>query len=143
MKKLITILLFFFIFGHLISNGVLSQTPTATSSSTVISPDIQILKDKIATKVAELRQKNNRAISGFVADIIGATIKIKTEDGQEYEVKPDEALAKYYQIAGSQRKEIKFQDVKKGSYLIATGMINDKVINADTIYFDELYLVKS
>jgi len=143
LMKLFTVFLFFLLFGHLASSSVLSQTSASTPSATEVSQDIQMLKDKIATKVAELREKNNKAVGGFVTDVVGSTIKIKTENNQEYEVKPDEALAKYYKINGSQRNEIKFQDIKKGSYIIATGVTNDQVINADTIYLDELYIVKS
>lgn len=141
---------FFAIILLLLQTVVFAQTKDSSTSAQQISPtqsveekDIQNLKEKIATKVAEFREKNNKAVSGFVTNITGSTLTIKDENDTEYEIKPDQALAKYYQIAGSQRNEIKFSDIKKGSFIIILGVANDKVINANTIYIDEMFLVKS
>lgn len=146
--KIFYILLFIFIFGRLTSNPIFGQT--GTQSAQQISPtrvfedkDIQNLKEKIATKVAELREKNNKAVSGFVTTISGLTIKIKDENDVEYDIKLDDALTKYYQIIGTQKKEVKLTDIKKGIFVIVTGIANDKVINANIVYVDEMFLVKS
>lgn len=113
-----------------------AATPTISSNE---QKDIQSLKDKIATKVAELREKNNKAISGFIQSISNNTLKIKTSNNDQYNVKIDSQLTKFYQIVGSQKKEINFEQIKKGSYIIATGLINDKTIDANIIYIDELF----
>lgn len=113
---------------------------TATASA---DKDIQNLKDKVATKVAELRVKNNKAISGFITDMAGNTINIRTKDDQLYEIKLDDALTKYYKVAGNGRKEIKLSDIEKGDYVIAAGVINDKSVNANFVYIDESYIVKT
>jgi len=149
MKKTLLSFLLVILIGFVTSNVVLGQLKTATSSS-IISPtatieekDIQNLKEKIATKVAELRERNNKAVSGFVTSTSDSTIKIKDENDVEYQIKLDDALTKYYQITGTQAKEIKSSDIKKGSFIITTGVENDKVITANTIYVDEMFLVKS
>ncbi len=133
---------------------LLSQTfvfaQTGTQSAQQISPTVSIedkniknLKEKIATKVAELREKNNKAVSGFVTAISGLTIKIKDENDVEYDIKLDDALTKYSQIIGTQKKEIKLSDIKKETFVIVTGVANDKIINANIVYVDEMFLVKS
>lgn len=148
MKRLIG-LLFIIVFS--LTQGVLYAQTTATSSSQKITPtvvigdkEIQNLKDKIATKVAELtKEKNNKALSGFATEVKGSIIKIKNENDEEYEIKPDDAISKYYQITGTAKKEIQYSDLKKEMFLIVTGVLNDKVITANTIYVDEMFLVKS
>lgn len=146
--KTITILLVVLII--LLTKVTYAQTPTSTTSSQ-LSPttiaddlDIQNLKDKIATKVAELtKDKNNKAISGLVKSINNNLIIIINENEEEYEVKPDDVISKYYQISGVTKKEIKFNDLKKDMFLIVTGVLNDKTITANTVYVDEMFLVKS
>lgn len=125
-----------------------AQTP-ATSSPTVILPttsedkDIETFKEKIATKVAELRQKNNKAVSGFVLDISDKAIKIKSGDLSEYTVNIDKDLTKYFQIASNQQKETKSDTVKKDTYIIVTGVIKDNTVDANAIYADERFVIGS
>lgn len=150
LAKMLYILLFILAFGRLTSNPIFGQQETGTQSAQQISPtqsiedkEIQNLKEKIATKVAELREKNNKAVSGFVTNISGLTITIKDESNVDFEIKLDDALTKYYQVAGTQLKEIKLSDIKKGIFLIITGVASDKTITANTVYVDEMFLIKS
>lgn len=136
--KLVLVLALMMLFA---CSSVFAQT--GTGSATVEDKEIQDFKEKVATKVAELREKNNRAISGFVTRVSGLSLTIKDENDVEYEVKPDEALAKYYQVVGNQRKEIKFNDIAKDTFIIAMGVLSDKVMNANTVYVDEMFLVKA
>lgn len=153
-KKTSLILIFslflFFTLGASIIKEVYSQTKTASPSVTMASPtisaedkEINSLKEKIATKVAELREKNNIAVSGEIQKISKNSIFIKTKNEKEYEVKIDDTLTKYFQIIGLQKKEIKLSDLEKGDYIIATGVINDKTVTANFVYTDEQYLVMS
>lgn len=146
-KKIFSVIILLLTGIVILSSNIFAQTitPVATDSS-LITPDkknIEKLKEKIATKVAELREKNNKAISGFVIDTGDQGIKIKDEKETEYEIKSDEILTKYYQISGTQLKEIKLSEIKKGFFVIATGVVNDNVINANIVYVDEMFLVKS
>ena len=127
-----------------------AQTNTVSPSEIFSSPtksiedkEIQTLKEKIATKVAELREKNSKAISGIVQEINSAktVIKVKTWREEYFEVKVDPDLTKFYQISGNQKKEVKSVAVKKGSYIIVTGLIKDKSVEANFIYLDELFIV--
>lgn len=129
--------------------SVYGQIKTASPSSTLVTPtkmteekEIQAIKEK-SVKVVELHQKNNKAISGFVQTVSDKEMKIKTKDETDCDVKIDPDLTKFYQIINNQKKEIKRDNVKKGSYIIVTGIVNDKTINANFIYLDEVYIVDS
>jgi hypothetical protein len=118
-----------------------APSKVATSSGT-LDKEVQDLKDKVANKVAELRQKDRKAVSGIISGVKGTTISIKSSDDVEYEIKIDDTLTKYYQVTSS-KKEIKLTDLKKDDYIIVTGPILDKSVTANTIYRDEQYIIKS
>jgi len=145
MKKIIIAVIFsVFLMLPIVS----AQTPS-TASSELVTPtlsieekDIQNFKEKVATKVAELRRENNRAIAGTVTSTEGTiTIKFITENDVEFDVKLDENLTNYFQISGTSTKEIKKEDIKKGDYIIVDGIVNDKTVQANSIYVDTLLLV--
>lgn len=130
--------------------SVYAQTNTATSSQSIATPtksqqdqDIESLKEKIATKVAELRQKNNKAVSGTIRENSETKLILQTSDEVEYQIILDPDLTKFYQITGARKKEVKLKDFKKGSYITATGVINDKTIEANSVYLDTAFLVGS
>lgn len=130
-------------------SGVTAQTPSVPVTSPTAEPTvsaeedvIQTLKDKVATKVAELRQDNIRAVSGTVEKVEGDTVTLKTEDNEDYTIKLDESLTKFYRIDGSAKGEIKREDIKKGNYAIVDGVINDRTVTANSVYLDVLYLVR-
>jgi len=105
--------------------------------------DIEILKEKIANKVSELRKENNKAISGRVFETETGFLKIKIQRQEEYLIKLDDALTKYYTIAGNEAKEIKKENISKNDYIIVNGVIHDKTVDANSVFIDEEYLVDS
>lgn len=118
------------------------EEPTATASPTVAEDeDIQMLKEKVANKVTEIRRKNNRATAGIVQSKSVGEIKIKTNEEEDFIIKLDDALTKYFQILGTSKKEIKSDDIEVGDYIIVTGVLNEKIVSANTIFVDERYLV--
>lgn len=153
-KQITTVLSFFAVFSFCITvyaqteltekvaTSSTQTTEVSSESATVVEPEIQDLKEKIATKVAELRKKNQKAVAGHIDSIKGAVIMATSADASEYEVKLDESLTKTYQI-GTGYKEIKSSDLKKGDYIIVTGPMLDKTIDANVIYRDEQYVVMS
>ncbi len=123
------------------SSMVYGQTTTPSPAPTVVqSEEIQNLKEKLASKVAELRQKDQKAISGTVQDVATAGLRLKATDDTLYEVKIDPELTKTYQISAGQKKEIQFKDLKKGAYIIVNGLVDGKTITANYIYRDEQFL---
>lgn len=131
------------------SSFVAAQTKTLTLSETasssptvVVDKDIQLLKDKIANKVSEIRKQNNKAVSGFILNIDGNTIKL-SNNGEVNQVKFDDTLTKYFKITGAQKKEIKADDIKKNNYAIVSGVAADNIVTANVVLIDENFLVDS
>lgn len=143
MKK---ILIIFVLIIGMISGSVMAQNATSSATATpsaATEKDVKDLKEKLATKITELRKNGQKAISGRVTDNDGKIIKMKTDDEMIYDVKIDPALTKFYVVAGSGKKEITSDAVKKDTYSIVTGPVIDKTISANFIYQDEQFLVKS
>ncbi len=119
-----------------------SSSVDASPSAEITQTEIEDIKEKIATKVAELRKKNQKAVAGVIKTIKGNSITIVNADDAEFEVVVDPELTKTYLI-GTTKKEIKISDLKAGTYIISTGPILDKTINANYIYQDEQFAVLS
>jgi hypothetical protein len=137
MKKILIRLIILFIAVSILlfsSNFVLGQEATGESA-------IDVLKEKVADKVEEIRRKNNKAISGFVVSNVNSVIKITTNEKEEYQIKLDNDLTKYFQISGATKKEIKSENVAKDDYIIVTGVITDKTVSANAVFIDEKFLV--
>lgn len=143
MKK--NILLSILICLFLLNYKVIAEEASSSSepeTSVIEEQQIKELKDKIATKVAEINEKNNRAIAGYITNIKDKTIKVKNDE-DEYEVNTDDTITKFFKISGNRESEIKLQTLEEGDYILINGLINDKKIDANFIYTDESYLVKS
>lgn len=147
MKKTILLLIigYFLLIG--LKYVVLAQTKDSTDSAKPTESSeqkaIDNFKEKVASKVQELMKKNNKAFSGKVISISENLIKIKNLENKEFEVKIDSTLTKFYKITGSSQKEIKFSDIDKNDYLIISGVINDKTIDANAVFLDQSFLVDS
>lgn len=145
MKKIgITLMVLAF---FLTATNSFGQTKTASSAATV-SPtpsreqiEINNLKEKIATKVAELNKVNQLAVAGVVTQTSSGEFKIKTSDEQEYTIKVDNLLTKYYSVVTGQKISLKNSDIKKGMYIIVSGPQIDKTITANSIWVDEEFFV--
>ncbi|OGK08390.1 hypothetical protein A2767_06405 [Candidatus Roizmanbacteria bacterium RIFCSPHIGHO2_01_FULL_35_10] len=136
--------LFFNVYAQ---TSTLSATPTAPDF--IENKEIQNLKEKIATKVAELREKNVKAVSGVVQEftssnkLTGTKIMIKTWKDENFQIVVDPVLTKFFQITGEQKKEVNLKSLKKNIYIIVTGIIKDNSIDANIVYLDELFIVGS
>lgn len=128
---------------------VAAQT-TSSSSAEITSSSVSAkfdqatlnLKDRLS-KIVETQNKDQKAISGF-ATIKDNIITVQDEDlNTKYTIKIDESLTRLYQISGTTKKEIKTSDIKNNMYLIVTGPVVDKIVNANIVYVDEAYIVQS
>lgn len=141
-------LLLFIIIGLFVLPIKLSygQIKDATDSSKAtngasLDKDTQVFKDKIVNAVTEQYKKDRKAVSGFVTNT--KTLTFKTDTEEEYQVKIDDVLTKFFQVIGATKKEIKQSQIEKGDYIIVTGPVVDKTINANFVYMDDKYLVKN
>src|SRR3989339_713460 len=139
---LVTLLLSYLAISTYGQTEIASESATPTTASSVEDSDIKTLKEKVANKVSEIRQKNNKAISGFVLSNKSSIIKLKTYENEEFEVELDDTLTKYFKITGIQKKEIKADDIEKDDYIIDTGVLVDKRITANSVFVDEGFLVE-
>jgi len=137
-KIFIFLSIFVIFFGILINFVSFAQEKTATSSS---EKEVEILKEKIASKVAQLRQESNQAFAGRIINISEDQIEIKNRNEKKIFVKLDSALTKYYKIKNNKKEEISFSDLKKNDYIVVSGVNTDRGINANSIFVDEKYLV--
>lgn len=116
--------------------------PTSKVSPTSANSDVEQLRKKLAEKVTELKKKNYKPYSGEITKLADTTLTIETRSG-EMEVKIDSTVTTIYQISGSTKKEIKTDDLEKGDYIIVTGPVLDKTIDANLIFRDETFVVGS
>ena len=147
MKKIIqycyiVILLYCLTANSLVIAQTITSTAASSSPTVVVDKDIQQLKDKIANKVSEIRKKNNKAVSGFVLNIDGNTMKL-SNNGEVNQVKFDDTLTKVFRVLGTTKKEIKTNDIAKNDYAIVSGVVADNVITANVVLIDENFLVDS
>lgn len=123
----------------------LTPSTTASSSPTVaVDKDIQLLKDKIANTVSQIRKQNNKAISGFVINVDENGMKLSNNgSGEVSQVKFDNTLTKVFKVLGTTKKEIKINDIAKNDYTIVSGVVVDNIITANVVLIDENFLVDS
>jgi len=114
----------------------------AAETSEVIEKEVDKLKDKIAEQVEELNV-NNKAIAGMIQDIVGNSIFIINNDGQRVEASVDETLTSYYEVSGTQLKELKAEDFEIDEYVFVTGPEIGETITANAVYKDTPYRVFS
>lgn len=133
-----------------------AQTPTAaTTATTTVTPaptgkktattklekDVQLLKDKIATKVAELRRENKTVVSGLVTGSDNTTITIQSDDDKNHKITYDESVTKLISVLKKTPQEIKIDNIKKDDYIIVSGLQIEDTMTATSIYIDQKYLV--
>ncbi len=134
-KKLLTLI----VLGGLLFTSIVY----AQSTSSAQLNEAQTLKEKIASKVAELQQKDQRAVSGTITTISDTAIKIKNVEEITYTVKLDKDLTKVFIIADGDKSEAQLTDLKKGDYIIVSGPIDNRNVTANSIYRDEQFFIGS
>ncbi len=137
MRKILIVITFLFLFIPAVVNAQIQEKATEQLK------EIQNLKDKLANKVAELRDKNERAYAGEITKVGKDSVEILATDAKKFIIKIDSTLTNIYQVQGTSKKEIKFSALKKGDYIIATGPIDAVTVSANFVYLDEQFLAGS
>lgn len=123
-----------------------SITPVATTSASLESTaeaSIKNLRDRIASKVAQLRKRDEQAVSGQIISMTDSELVIESIFGKKETIQLDETLTKYYRFTGSAREEITKADTKVGQYIVVLGPRSSDKIIANEVFKDELYQSKS
>ncbi len=113
------------------------------SSSSSDLQNAEELKNKIASKVAELRKQDQKAVAGSITKIDKTILTIQAPDDTIYTIKADSDLTKVFTITGSTKKESSISNLSKGDYIIVSGPIDNKSISANDIYVDQQYFIGS
>lgn len=101
--------------------GAISPTATAsdTPSATKKMAPIDDLKERLATKVAELRQSQKKAIFGTVKAVTISTITLETKTSDvKIEITDD---IKVFQTLKDKRTELSTDDIEKGDFIVVFG----------------------
>ncbi len=141
-QSIIVLLIFLFSFSLVGFKRIYSQQITASPSAQE-EEKIDQLKEKIASKVAEIQNENNFGVSGYIDNIKDNLISINNDLGETYHIKTDEVITKYYQVINNRRQEIEPNEIQKGDFIVATGIIDGNQIEANNIYKDENFLIQT
>jgi len=133
--------LIFFALSNLVRAQATTSSPTSTPSA-IIDENIKALKDKIATKVAELQKQNKKVITGLIAAIGKDSLELRSKENT-YKIAVDDTLTKIYSITDGWQKEIKLEDLLKDDFVIVLGVLLENSVNANYIYKDQAYVVSS
>jgi len=107
-------------------------TKTATSSAT--NQKIEDLKERLATKVAELQQSQRQAIYGTVKTVSISTLTVETEK-KDIKIELTDDLKVFQNLKGK-RTELKGEDIAKGDVVTMFGNYDTaiEVLKAKVIF---------
>lgn len=141
--KSLSILTFFIIISFRSDiYGIFAQTVTSTQSAQTITPtknpskldeNIMKLKDKIATKVAQITQSSSINLEGNIIKIDANQFVLNTSD-KEYTVNFDPETIKIYSLLQKETKETNKDALKKDQNIVINGYFLDKELSAKIIY---------
>ncbi len=119
MRKILLIISSIFLIQFLAA-GSFAQSPTKTPTPIDLSDQIDELKSKIASKVAQLNLVEKRGVYGVVADASDTQITLKTINGNTRFIDVDE-LTKF---SSQDKDSFGISDIEKGMYLGVVGLYN-------------------
>lgn len=120
-----------------------SALPSQATSEGIIERSVQLLKDKIATKVAELNKTTQKITTGYVDNITQNSFTISTKDQKNtLNVTIDESLTKLYSLREKTQKEIALKEIKKNDFVLVEGPQIEDTVTANSIYLSQRSVVK-
>lgn len=120
------LLLYFILFFTFLVPSVNAQSPTTSQ--------IDELKNKVASKVAELKLVEKRGVTGIVTEASGTKISLKDLKGNIRIIDVDE-LTEFTDVDG---KEIGLSDIDKGMQIGAIGLYNKESERLLARFIDEV-----
>ncbi|PIR79928.1 MAG: hypothetical protein COU25_02740 [Candidatus Levybacteria bacterium CG10_big_fil_rev_8_21_14_0_10_35_13] len=120
MKKLFLTLIFLILLSVRIDNASALTTKTPTPTESVLQQQVDELKSKIASKVAELNLVEKRAFFGTVTDVSDTQITLKDIGGNTKFVDVDE-LTKF---SSANSKSFGISDIENNMTLGVLGLYN-------------------
>lgn len=118
MKKITLIILFLLFLTFIVKQNAQAATPTPTVIT--LEQQVDALKNRIASRVAELKLVEKRGVIGFVTDISDTQITLTGSNGNIKLIDVDE-LTKFYSPSS---KSFGISDIVKGMNLGVLGLYN-------------------
>lgn len=121
--------------GKLTPGEKVSPSPTSAEIIDKLKK-IEILKEKIATKVAEIREKEKGAIGGTIKKVSTSTITIATAKGDQTISFLDDVT--YYSLKEGTKKETSAKMIKEQEFITVFGYYDQEktTLAAKYIYFE-------
>lgn len=117
-------------------------TPTGDSDTGVIDKlkQIETLKEKIATKVAEIRENEKGGVTGSVKKIDGNNIVLTTRKGENSFIFNEDTLI--YTLSNGKKSDAAVKNLREGDTATALGYFNETkdTFSAKYIYIQEPFL---
>lgn len=107
------------------ASSVLAVSPkeaTSPAKEKELKIKVQELKERVATRVAQMKLLGKRAIWGEIKSITGNTLVISTKRGERVVETNEET--KFWQITRGKRAAIKFSDLAIGEKVHVLGLLN-------------------
>lgn len=142
-KQLIFLFAFFLISLSIINQKKIYSQQSISTPSAQEEKKIDELKEKIASKVAEIQNENNFGICGYIESIKDNLMNINNDLGETYKIKTDDVITKYYQVVDNKREEMDAKEIQEGDFIIVTGITDGNQVEANNIYKDENFLIQS
>ncbi len=113
--------------------------PTETASKT---KQIEDLKERLATKVAELRQTQRRAIAGVIKTVSVSTITVETKT-KDVKIELSDNI-KVFQILKGVRTKLSFESLEKNDPVVVFGQFDSTLdlLKANVIFIQATPLTR-
>lgn len=123
MRKIIHLFSLFVICSLLLTPAVLAAQPTASASANQSSADDKSkeLLERLATRVAELRQMSHKAYSGNLKSINAKTIILTAIQGEKTVITDENTV--FFRIDANGKREINLSSLKMDDYIAAFGQV--------------------
>lgn len=122
-----------------VSTNTSSGIPPASPSSTFIDnlKKIQNLKEKIATKVAEIRQKEKAGLYGIIKKIDNISVTLATKNQDRSVTLPEDTI--YFSLTDGTKKESSFKNLKEGNAITILGYYDEgkTVLSSKYIFLEK------
>jgi len=118
MKKALFLITTLFFTQHIFAASPTS-TPSSTLSEAPKTNKIEDLKERLATKVAELRQTQKKAIVGTVKAVSISTVTVETKTS-DLKIELTDSISVFQKIKGK-RTELTTEDLAKDDYVVVFG----------------------
>lgn len=124
------------------SEEAASAADASSSATTQVGDTVKAFRER-TEKALEAERSNQQVLAGNVKSIKDNKITLIARDNEEYTITIEKDLTLIYSLINGVKKEKEFDDIVKDDYIVVTGPMIDKNVNANSIYLEEQYILQS